>query len=84
MVLNDDNCEIWTQDMEKLLKSKVLWHFTKTMIPNKKYDEQNIVIDGKKDDAIEFITNYFSREIHLHTSGIIYPNVVWKKLKTFF
>jgi hypothetical protein len=39
VVLNGHNYGIWAQDMETLLKSKVLWQFTKIMVPDPKDDQ---------------------------------------------
>jgi hypothetical protein len=39
LMLNGHNYGMWAQDMETLLKSKELWQFTKTLVPNPK-DEQ--------------------------------------------
>jgi len=84
VILNGHNYGVWAQDMETLLKSKGLWQFTKTAVPDPKDDQQKFVIDGKKDEVVGVITTYISREIRFHTSGIDCPNNVWKKLKTLF
>jgi len=70
--------------MKTLLNIKALYHFTKTMVPNSKDDQQKILIDGKKDEVVVVIMAYISREIYFHTSSINYLNVVWKKMKTLF
>jgi len=82
--MNGHNYGMWAQDMESLLKSKVLWSFTKTMIPNLKDDKHKFVIDGRKDEVLGVITTYIFREIHFHTSGNDYPNKLWKKIKNLF
>ena len=43
-----------------------------------------LIIDGKKDEAIAVTMTHISWEIWFHTSGIDFPHVVWKKLKSFF
>jgi hypothetical protein len=47
-----------------------------------KGDHHKFIIDNNKDDVIRFIMTYISRDVHFHTIMIVYPNQVWKKLKT--
>jgi hypothetical protein len=41
-----------------------------------KDEQQNFVINGKKDEVVGMITTCISREIRSHTSRINRPNVV--------
>jgi hypothetical protein len=70
--------------METLLKSKGLWHYTKTEIPDLVNDQMKFVVNIKKDEAVGFIPTYISWEIQYHTNGIDFPHQVWKKLKYIF
>jgi hypothetical protein len=38
VIVNGNNYRILGKDMEKLLKSKAQWHFTKKAVPYPKYD----------------------------------------------
>jgi hypothetical protein len=38
--------------METLLKSQVLWQWTKTTVPDSKDEHDKLIINGKKDEAI--------------------------------
>jgi hypothetical protein len=84
IVLNKSNYAVWAPDMETLLKSKGMWWYMNIMIPDPTNNHAKFVVDGEKDEAVGFITNYISREIHFHLSGINYPHQVWKKLKLLF
>jgi hypothetical protein len=77
VVLNGSNYAIWAPDMETLLKSKGLWKYTKTVIPDPMDDQMKFVVDGKKDEVVGVITTYISWEIQFHTSGINFPHQVY-------
>lgn len=72
----------WVTDM--LLKSKVLWQYTKVSIPSASDAQVKFVIDRKKDEIVRVITTYISREIRFYTYRIDCPHEVWKKLKPLF
>jgi hypothetical protein len=79
--LNGLNYPIWAPDMETLLKRKGLWHYTKLIILDPKDDQMKFVINGKKYEDVGVTTTYISHDIHFHTSGIVSPHEVSKKLK---
>ena len=45
VVLKGQNYGMWEQDMEMLLKSEVIWHFTKIVVQNPNDDQQKFIID---------------------------------------
>jgi hypothetical protein len=63
IVLNGSNYAVWAPDMETLLKSKGLWHYTKVMIPDPTDTHEKFVVDGKKYEAMGVITTYILQEI---------------------
>jgi hypothetical protein len=62
-VLNGSNYVVWAPDMETLLKSKGLWKYMKTVIPDPTDDQEKFVVDGKKDEVVGVIMTYISWEI---------------------
>ena len=51
--------------METLLKSKALWQFMKTAMPDPKDDQHQFVFEKKKDEDVGFITTYILSLIHI-------------------
>jgi hypothetical protein len=76
IVLNGSNYEVWDLDIETLLKSKVLWQYTKVVILDPTDASVKFSIDGKKDEVVGVIMTYISQEIHFHVSGLECPNTV--------
>ena len=70
MILNGNNYGIWAQNMETLLKSKILWQFTKATIVGSKDDQHKFIFDKKKDGDIRVNTTHMLKEIHFHSSMI--------------
>jgi len=66
------------------LRIKEILKFTKTSILDPKDEHDKFIINEKNGESVRVIITYISREIFFHTSGINYPNQVWKKLKTLF
>jgi hypothetical protein len=62
-ILNRSNYAIWTPDMETLWKIKVLWQYTKVVIPDPTDASKNVAMDGKKDEVVGVIMTYILREI---------------------
>ena len=60
--------------METLLKSKGLWQYTNTMIPDPTNDQEKFIVDGKKDEVMGVIMTYISLEIRFHISEIKFPH----------
>jgi hypothetical protein len=58
IILNGLKYVIWSPNMETLLKSKGLWKYTKTVIPDLMDNPMNIIVDGKKDEIVEVIMTY--------------------------
>jgi hypothetical protein len=46
--------------METLPKSKGVWKYMKTTIPNITNDQMNFTIDGKKDEVVGVTMTYIS------------------------
>jgi hypothetical protein len=84
VIMNKSNYIVWAPDMEVLLKSKGLWKYKKTVIPDPIVDWENFDVDGNKDEVVGVIMTYILREIHFHISGIKFPHKVWNKLKSLF
>jgi hypothetical protein len=76
IVLNGSNYAVWEVDMETLLKSKRLWQYMKTVIPDPMEEQAIFVVDGKKDEYVGVITTYISWEIHFDIIGIDCPHKV--------
>ena len=70
--------------METLLKSKGLWQYTKTLIPDLIDDQAKFGVNEKMNEVVGILTTYISREIRFHTSDINCPCVVRNKLKSLF
>ena len=83
-VLDGLNYDVWVIDMEMLLKSKGLWKYMNTVIPDPFEATVKFLVDEKKDEDVGVIMTYISHEIWFHTSGIDFPHVVWKKLNSMF
>ena len=58
---------------------------TKTMVPNRKYEHEKYIINGKEDNILEFMMSYMMfREIHFQTRKIECLNQLYKKLYNLF
>jgi hypothetical protein len=84
VILNESNYAIWVPDMETLLKSKIPWKYTITMIPYPTHNQENYIVDGKKDEVVGVIMTYILWEIHFHNIGIECLHQVWKKFNSLF
>jgi len=67
--MNGSNYVIWAPDMETLLKTKGLWKYMNTAIPDSIDDCMKFVVDRKKDEVVGVIMTYISWEICFHTNG---------------
>jgi len=74
VVLNKLNYAVWALDKETLVKSKGLWIYMKISIPDPTDDQERLIVNGKKDEAMGVIMTYISWDIQFHLSGIDFPH----------
>ena len=57
-VLNGLNYVVWALEKETMLKRKGLWQYKKVLIQDLIDNKENLVVNGKKDEAVMVITTY--------------------------
>jgi hypothetical protein len=83
-IMNGSNYIAWEPYMETLMNIKGLWKYTKIMILDPTNDQENSIVDGKKDGTVGVIMTYISWDIHFHIIGIDHHHQIWNKLKSLF